>query len=188
MSHGVIGGRGTIAFDRGFPPVVGRAPRVLILGSLPGQRSLAERQYYAQPQNAFWRIMGALVDAGPEHPYAERVARLEARSIAVWDVLASGQRPGSLDAAIVKSTVVVNDFAGFFARHDGIELVCFNGKTAAALYARHVLPVLAPPAAAIARVDLPSTSPAHATLGFEQKLARWSAALGALDRPCANRR
>lgn len=169
-----------LAFDRGFPPVVGAEPRVMILGSLPGQRSLAERQYYAQPQNAFWRIMGALADAGPELAYATRLERLKARSIAVWDVLASGQRPGSLDSAIVKSTAAVNDFAGFFARHRGIELICFNGKTAAGLYARHVLPILTPGSAAITRVDLPSTSPAYASLRFEEKLARWSEALGPL--------
>lgn len=166
-----------LAFERGFPPIVGPGPRVLILGSLPGQRSLAEQQYYAQPQNAFWKLMGALAEAGPELDYAARLERLKARSIAVWDVLASGQRPGSLDAAIVKSTVVVNDFPQFFARHGSVEVICFNGRTAAALYARHVVPVLEPDAARIARVTLPSTSPAHAALRFEDKLARWSDAL-----------
>lgn len=166
-----------LTYDRGFPPIVGAAPRVLILGSLPGQRSLAERQYYAQPYNAFWRLMDVLADAGPALDYATRQERLKARSIAVWDVLASGQRPGSLDAAIVKSTVVINDFARFFTRYRRVELICFNGKTAAALYARRVIPVLEPRHSVIPRVTLPSTSPAHAAMRFEDKLACWSEAL-----------
>jgi hypoxanthine-DNA glycosylase len=183
--EGPAGGRAMIEldFDRGFPPIVGAAPRALILGSLPGRRSLAERQYYAQPQNAFWRLMGELVDAGPAHDYATRLERLKAGSLALWDVLASGQRPGSLDAAIVKSTVVTNDFSRFFASHGGIELVCFNGKTAAALYTRHVVPVLPAEHAAIPCITLPSTSPAHASMRFEAKLARWSEALAPVLSP-----
>lgn len=166
-----------LEFDTGFPPVVGAAPRVLLLGSLPGRRSLAERRYYAQPQNAFWKILGALVGAGPELDYEARLARLEQSGIALWDVLASGQRPGSLDASIVKATIVVNDFAGFFARHGAVELIGFNGRTAAALYARHVLPSLSSMLASIPTVTLPSTSPAHAAMRFDAKLARWSDAL-----------
>jgi hypoxanthine-DNA glycosylase len=172
-----------LAFDRGFPPIVGAAPRALILGSLPGQRSLTERQYYAQPQNTFWRLMGELVGAGPAYDYATRLERLKARSIAVWDVLASGQRPGSLDAAIVRATVVVNDFERFFASHGSVELICFNGKAAAELYARHVVPVLGPDRSAIPRVTLPSTSPAHASMRFEDKLARWSEVLAPVLNP-----
>ena len=162
----------------GFPPIVGAGARVLVLGSLPGRKSLEMREYYAQPQNAFWRIMGALLGAGPELAYALRLERLCAHGIAVWDVLAAGEREGSsLDAAIVPSTMVVNDFAGFFARHGAIELVCFNGNTAATLFRRRVLPKLPAPAAALEMRVLPSTSPAYASLRFEQKLESWSEAL-----------
>ncbi len=162
----------------GFPPIAAASARVLVLGSLPGRRSLDESRYYAQPQNAFWRIMGRLFGAAAELPYEERLARLHAHGIAVWDVVAAAERAGSLDSAIVASSIVVNDFAAFFARQPGIELVCFNGNTAAALYRRRVLPTLPLAAAELPAKVLPSTSPAYATLTFEQKLARWSAVLG----------
>ena len=162
----------------GFAPIADARAQVLVLGSLPGVKSLDMREYYAQPYNAFWRIMGKLVGAGPELEYAERLARLRARGIAVWDVLAAGERQGSLDASIVPASIVVNDFNAFFERHRRIGLICFNGNTAAALFRRKVLPGLAPEWAAIERQALPSTSPAYASLRFEQKLARWAAVLG----------
>ena len=164
----------------GFAPIAGGEPRVLILGSLPGRKSLEMNQYYAQPQNGFWRIMGALFGAGPALPYPQRLERLIASRVAVWDVLAAGERSGSLDSAIVSSSVVVNDFGGFFTRHTGIRLICFNGSKAGELYRRRVLPGLAPSLASLATRLLPSTSPANATVPFAAKLARWSAALAEL--------
>ena len=133
-----------VEFSRGFAPVVGHRPKLLILGSLPGTKSLEMSEYYAQPQNAFWRIMDVLFDAGPQIPYGERLGRLTARGVAVWDVLAAGRRPGSLDSSIDAATAVVNDFRSFFASHGGIRLICFNGAKAAELYRRRVLPTLAP--------------------------------------------
>lgn len=150
---------------------------MLILGSLPGQKSLEMRQYYAQPQNGFWKIMDVLFDAGPSLPYGVRLERLIERRVAVWDVLAAGERQGSLDSAIVGASAVINDFADFFARHRDVGLVCFNGTKAADLYRRRVLPLLAPRCAAIRTQLLPSTSPANASLRFAAKLAAWSAAL-----------
>ena len=159
---------------RGFPPIADATARVLILGSLPGQVSLRRQQYYAQPQNAFWTIMGRLFDAGPELPYAERARRLLAHGVALWDVCAAAQRPGSLDAAIVHASVVPNDFAAFLESHPRIRLVCFNGAKAAELYRRLVLPALPASPHPIRYETLPSTSPAHASMRFEEKLARWS--------------
>ena len=161
----------------GFPPVADSRARVLVLGSLPGRKSLEMREYYAQPYNAFWRIMGKLFGAGPELAYTARLAKLRSQGIAVWDVLAAGEREGSLDSAIVPATILVNDFEEFFARHRRVRAICFNGNTAAALYRRKVLPRLEPTSAALATQVLPSTSPAYASLRFEQKLERWSAAL-----------
>jgi hypoxanthine-DNA glycosylase len=169
----------------GFPPIVGGRPRVLVLGSLPGRKSLEMGQYYAQPQNGFWRIMGALFGAGPALPYPERLARLIANRVAVWDVLAAGERVGSLDSAIVPASIVVNDFAAFFPSHADIGLVCFNGTKAAELYRRRVLPALAPQLAALPSRLLPSTSPAHASVPFAAKLASWSAALSAYGSSAA---
>src|SRR5688572_2589177 len=97
------------------------------------------REYYAQPYNAFWRIMGELVGAGPELEYPARLVRLRAHGIAVWDVLAAGEREGSLDSAIVPASIVVNDFGAFFARHRELRSICFNGNTAAGLFKRKVL-------------------------------------------------
>jgi hypoxanthine-DNA glycosylase len=147
---------------------------VLVLGSLPGRASLEAHQYYAQPQNAFWRIMGALIDAGPELDYAQRLERLKRSALGLWDVLAAGQREGSLDAAIIRETAIVNDFATLFERHSRIELVCFNGRTAEDLYRRRVLPSLPARFAGLALHALPSTSPAHAGMPFALKLERWS--------------
>lgn len=163
--------------SQGFPPIAAGRPAVLILGSLPGRRSLEEARYYAQPQNSFWRIMGELFGADASLPYAERRRRLARHGVAVWDVLASARRPGSLDADIDRSSMRVNDFGAFFARFPGIRLVCFNGQTAARLYRRHVAPALPEPFVHLPTRTLPSTSPAHAALSYGEKLERWASAL-----------
>ena len=160
-----------------FEAVAGPDARVLILGTLPSAASLALGQYYAQPRNAFWKIMGELVGAAPALPYAERLQRLVARRIALWDVCALGRRSGSLDTAIRSSTVRPNDFAGFLRSHPSVELICFNGAKAAELFRRDTSRKPVSPATAIRRVVLPSTSPAHAALSFERKLGEWRAAL-----------
>jgi TDG/mug DNA glycosylase family protein len=165
----------------GFPPVSAPDAAVLILGSLPGRRSLADQQYYAQPQNAFWRIMGVLFDAGPTVAYAERLVRLTASGIALWDVLAAAERPGSLDSAIVPSSIAVNDFGPFLHAHGALRAIYFNGAKAEALYRRHVIPSLDPKAAALPTLRLPSTSPAHAARSFAAKLDAWSVIRDRLD-------
>ena len=126
--------------------------------------------------------MDVLFRAGPTLACPARMDRLVACRVAVWDVLAAGERSGSLDSAIVETSIVTNDFGAFFERHSELRLVCFNGTKAAELYRRRVLPKLAPQFAALETVGLPSTSPAHASLRFEQKLARWSAALRHIAR------
>lgn len=148
--------------------------RVLVLGSLPGPVSLRERQYYAQSRNAFWRIMGMLFGASPERSYEHRLEILRRHHVALWDVCESAHRPGALDASIRWATVVPNDFAGFFAAHPELRLICFNGRVAAELYRRRVLPALAEDLSRLRYETLPSTSPAHAAMSFEHKLERWS--------------
>lgn len=159
----------------GFPPVGNAAARVLVLGSLPGVRSLQEAQYYAQPRNAFWRIMGELVGASTELAYARRLQCLVDARIALWDVLASAVRPGSLDARIVADSVAVNDFVKFFAAHSEISHVCFNGQTAGKMFAKHVMPLLGE-REPLTQIVLPSTSPAHAGMPYREKLRKWRAA------------
>jgi hypoxanthine-DNA glycosylase len=161
----------------GFPPIARAHTRVLVLGTLPGRESLRRGEYYAHSANAFWRITGALCDAGPELAYTERVRRLARSGIGVWDVLASAHRHGSADAAIDRASARCNEFTAFFAKHRRIELIAFNGATAAALFERRVVQGLPPHAQQIRRVVLPSTSPANAATPYARKLVRWRRAL-----------
>jgi hypoxanthine-DNA glycosylase len=161
----------------GFPPVAGHDARVLVLGSLPGQTSLAMQQYYAQPRNAFWKITGELFGFDPAVDYAARLRVLVERRIALWDTCAAAVRPGSLDARILRESVVPNDFAPFLAAHPHLRRVCFNGATSATLFERLVLPGLPAVQQALPRVRLPSTSPAHAGMSYARKLEAWRAAV-----------
>ncbi len=144
----------------------------MILGSLPGRLSLERGEYYANPQNSFWKIVQARIPDLPSN-YADRAAVLVRHGVALWDVLAAATRSGSLDAAIAKDAIP-NNFPAFFRLHPHIQLIGFNGATAAKLYERHVLPTLTAPQRSIARDTLPSTSGAHASLSFAKKSARWS--------------
>ena len=113
---------------RSFPPVVSAGCRVLILGSMPGEASLRAGQYYAHPRNAFWPIMGRLCGAGPDLAYPQRLERLLAAGIGLWDVLQSCVRAGSLDSAIRDE--VANDLPALFAAYPRIDRVFFNGAKA----------------------------------------------------------
>jgi hypoxanthine-DNA glycosylase len=167
--------------SHGFDPIAGSGARLLILGSLPGECSIKRGEYYAQPQNAFWRLMGDLFGAGLALPYAERTRCLEQSGVAVWDVCASARREGSLDAAIDAKSVAANDFAAFFAAHPQLRLIAFNGATAAKLYERLVHVFMPAHVQALPRMRLPSTSPAHAALRYSEKLAAWKPLRAATD-------
>ncbi|AOF80831.1 DNA-deoxyinosine glycosylase [Methyloversatilis sp. RAC08] len=159
---------------RCFPPVADPATaRVLILGSMPGKASLDANQYYAHPRNQFWSIMGTLFGAHPALPYAERLAMLTGAGLALWDVLSSCERRGSLDSAIDLRSAQANDFAAFLGRHTGIRRVLFNGALAETCFRRDVMPHVR----ALDMLRLPSTSPAHAGLSATDKLHAWRAAL-----------
>jgi TDG/mug DNA glycosylase family protein len=160
-----------------FPPVARADARLLLLGALPGKRSLDAQEYFAHERNVFWPIIGRLFGFEPAAPYAERLRRLAENRVALWDVCESAHRPGSLDQIIDLNTVNPNDFAAFFEAHGRIERICFNGATAERIYRRLVLPTLNPRAATLRSICLPSSSPAHAALSFERKLEIWRAAL-----------
>jgi TDG/mug DNA glycosylase family protein len=122
-----------------FAPVANRHAEVLILGSMPGEASLRASRYYGHPQNAFWPIMAEVVGFDAALPYTRRLAALKAAKIALWDVLQSCEREGSLDTRIRRSGEVANDFEQFFRTHPRIARVLFNGSRAAECYQRHVL-------------------------------------------------
>jgi hypoxanthine-DNA glycosylase len=152
-----------------FPPVIDRQVRLLVLGSLPGERSLAERRYYAHPQNQFWRLISAAIGrdiAGL--PYDERLAALIEAHVGLWDVVASAHRVGSTDAAI--EDVERHDVAALAATLPDLRAIAFNGSTAL----RHGLRQLGPDSARWAIVALPSSSPLH-TVGLAAKLPAWEA-------------
>lgn len=155
----------------GLPPIGEPNPRLLILGNMPSVLSLATAQYYGNPRNAFWRIMGELFGFAPDAPYENRAQRLARHGIAVWDVLKHCRRVGSLDSAIEPDSMVANDFGEFFAARPRIERVYFNGAAAERNFAR-----LVGLEAAVTFQRLPSTSPAQ-TMRYADKLAAWSTAL-----------
>lgn len=152
----------------GLAPVVATTARLLILGSLPGEASLAARAYYAHPTNHFWRLLGAVIDEDLSLlSYDDRLGRLEPRGIGLWDVIGSAQRKGSLDQAIRGSRV--NALAEFVDSLPELRAVAFNGRTAARLGAG----MLADRADRLALVELPSSSAAN-TMAFAEKARRWS--------------
>ncbi len=165
---------GAVEVSTGFPPVAAPDARVLILGSLPGQQSLEAAQYYAHRQNAFWRIMAELLGIGGD--YESRCEQLTQHRIALWDVLASSVRPGSMDADIRLAASQPNDFRKFLAQHAEIARICFNGRKAEEIFKRFVLPGLIKAVPTLVR--LPSTSPAYAAMAFDEKRDAWSGGLG----------
>lgn len=150
----------------GLAPVTGPESRVLVLGSFPSVLSLAHREYYGNPKNRFWAVMENILGVPAELPYAERILRLTQNGIALWDVVASCERPGSADSRI--KDPVANDIAGFFRAHPTLRLVALNGGTAGRLY--HKLAEVP----GLAAVTLPSTSPAYAAMPFEEKVRAWN--------------
>jgi len=150
---------------QGLPPVVGRAPRLLILGSFPGEASLAQARYYAHPRNQFWPILARLLDEPlPGLDYPARLERLTRRRVALWDTLGACRREGSLDTAIRDARH--NDFDALLEAAACLGAVAFNGATAARAERYFA-------ARGLVTYRMPSTSPAHAGLSFEAKLARW---------------
>jgi len=165
--------------NRGFAPIEGADARVLVLGTLPSVESLRRSEYYANPRNAFWTVMGHLFDAGPNLPYAQRRDRLVACGVAVWDVLSAAEREGSLDSSIDARSAIPNDIGAFIAGHPELSHVFFNGASAEALFLRLVQPTLRG-VRAVECSRLPSTSPANAAMSVEQKIAAWTQVADAL--------
>ncbi|MBT8049160.1 MAG: DNA-deoxyinosine glycosylase [Xanthomonadales bacterium] len=156
----------------GFPPLSRPDARILILGSMPGRESLARQRYYAHPRNAFWPIMSELF-ALAASDYGLRASQLTRKGVAVWDVLKTCHRTGSLDSNISDRSMVTNDFRIFFAEHPAVCRVFFNGAKAESVYRKHVLPGLGGGPDRLMLQRLPSTSPAHAGMTLAEKKSAW---------------
>lgn len=156
---------------QGLPPVLSRYTRCLVLGSFPGEASLAAQQYYGHPRNHFWPLLAAIwqVDL-PAMPYRQRLAEVRRRGLGIWDAYASCRREGSLDAAIEAPSL--NDFAQALRRAPQVRLVLHNGSESARV-------ARALQALGLETRRLPSTSPANASWSFERKLAAWREAFTA---------
>lgn len=154
---------------RAFPPLLGPRPTLLICGTMPSAESLKRRQFYGHPQNKFWTLMGLVLDEeGLEtRPYAKRVGLLKKRGVALWDVLQSCTREGSLDSAI--KDAVPSDIPGLLKRRPSIRAVAFTGKAAEGFFRRFHRAALPALERRVALVSLPSPSPANAAIGFEAK-------------------
>lgn len=168
--------KSTLQKDRltGFKPVADPHSRILILGSMPGVRSLQDQEYFAHPRNAFWKIIEALFGILAVENYAARCAGLLDSNIAIWDTLRSCHREGSLDSDIHPDSEVANNFRDLFERSPEITDVFFNGAKAESAFNKHVRNALLDQFPEMRFARLPSTSPAHASMTFEQKLASWA--------------
>lgn len=153
-----------------FPPILPENPKVLILGSMPGVQSLARYEYYAHPQNQFWKILFRLLEGSdPPMLFDEKIALLHKHQIALWDVLESCEREGSLDSKIKNSKA--NDLPALLLNNPSIKKILFNGKESHRLFVKNFGDKIQIP-----QFVMPSTSPAY-TLAFQLKLKSWAAQL-----------
>jgi len=157
----------------GFDYIAGPDAQIIILGSMPGIESIKQQQYYAHPRNCFWNIMDEMIAAGRGLAYPKRLLKLKQHHIALWDVAHQCERNGSLDSNIKSNSIIPNDFSLFFANHSRIKTVFFNGRKAADIYQKRVIPTLTEPLSSLPCHILPSTSPAHAAMSYQSKLSQW---------------
>ena len=158
----------------GLEPMLGKMPKVLILGSFPSEHSVRARQYYANPRNQFWQLMEAIAGIKHDQPYEQRIQAMTAKGIALWDVLHACERGGSLDSKIKLRTATTNDLVGLLDRTPSIQIIGLNGRTAEKIFKRRFSAL---DARGLEIVPLPSSSSAHA-VKIEQKVRAWSALMG----------
>ncbi len=161
-------------FCNSFPPVTPELATVIILGSIPGIASLEQQQYYAHPRNTFWYILSRYFNVEMPETYEARIELVHQHNIALWDVLRSCERSGSLDTNIDSRTIAINNFGALYDERIKIRAVLFNGAKAEAVYKRYILPSLDKKHQSLQLFRLPSTSPAMASLTKEEKYHVWS--------------
>jgi len=149
-----------------FPPITSKQANILILGTMPGTKSLELNQYYGHKQNNFWKFMFTILNEELSNEYEIRKALLQKNNIALWDVLQFCERIGSLDSAIKNE--IANDFETFLKEHQQIHTILFNGKAAAVFFKKYVHLTKT-----YQLITLPSSSPANASISYENKLNEW---------------
>lgn len=178
-----VGDDGGLVHRKGMPPMVGIAPRALILGTIPSVISDRMKQYYANPMNGFWKIIYGVWDERPDADYCARTAFLTAHRLALWDVIGDCDIKGSDDGSI--GNVDPNDFNDFFRKNPTIGHVFLNGKKASTLY-RELIDRRLDPDLRVPFSCLPSTSSAHA-ISFERKVEAWRAVRTCVEREWTSR-
>lgn len=172
----------TETINKSFQPIASAHTHTLVLGTMPGQRSLLAQQYYAHPRNALWPILCAIVtgevprySTHQEISYPERCKLICKAGYSLWDVLDSCKRPGSLDGNIVRDSELPNRIPDFIDTHPHLSKIIFNGRTAEKLFRRHIQPELKE--FKLTTICLPSTSPAMASLTLQAKFTIWHKAI-----------
>lgn len=165
---------------QGLAPVYQATANILILGSMPGQASLDSQQYYGHPRNQFWPLLAQVFGIDANLDYASRCQQLLQAKVALWDVIGRCQRQGSLDSAIVGSSIHFNPLAEFCQQLPDLQQIWLNGGKAAQSFRQYQRQMQHQqqsagnwPASNLIIRELPSTSPAHASLSFAEKLAKW---------------
>ena len=164
----------------GLPPIASPDARVLILGSMPGVKSLELERYYVGPGNRFWRVMATLLDFDPALPYEERVKAVTGAGVALWDVIHSCERKGSLDSRIIDGSEVPNDFPTFFSGHPALRALAFNGQTAFKVF-RRADGLTISKTHGLEALPLPSTSAVNTRSSRDALVDRWQATLQYLE-------
>jgi TDG/mug DNA glycosylase family protein len=153
-------------------PIIGRNPRIMILGSMPGIISINAAQYYANPRNVFWIVLADLFGIDIDCSYESKVQQMQQLPMIVWDTLKACHREGSLDSKILNTDIEANDIAALLNRYPTVQAIAFNGGASAKYFDRLVKPQLANELS-VELLKMPSTSPANAGMKREQKLELW---------------
>ncbi|MFT5656778.1 MAG: TDG/mug DNA glycosylase family protein [Gammaproteobacteria bacterium] len=153
-------------------PIIGRNPRIIILGSMPGIISINAAQYYANPRNMFWAVLAELFGIDTDCSYQARVEQIRELPIILWDTLKACHREGSLDSKILNTEIEANDIVGLLEQHQSVQAIVFNGAASAKYFDRLITPHM-PAKRNIELLKMPSTSPANAGMGFDQKIESW---------------
>ena len=153
-------------------PIIGRHPRIIILGSMPGIISINAAQYYANPRNMFWAVLAELFDIDIDCDYETKVQQVRELPVILWDTLKTCHREGSLDSKILNTDIEANDIVALLGQYPAVRAIAFNGGASSKYFDRLIKPQL-PNDLSVELFKMPSTSPAYAGMKFEQKLELW---------------